>query len=234
MPKMTVRSVRSRALSLAPWARLFALALAALPLGACAAQEDPGDEVLAGHRPSFAGIPEEGDALGVPSAKLTLEEFADLRCSHCRAFVDDTLPILLDRYVRAGELRIVFHNLPILGQASVDAARMAAAVGLQGHEFEFVDLFFHRPTALVSDDVLRAVAAQIPGVDVAAAMAARTSQRVYDDLAGARALAIRYGIEGTPTFLLGKTGSDPQALQDARSNLPETITAPIDALLAQP
>jgi protein-disulfide isomerase len=234
VPKTTVRSVRSRALCVSPRSRLFALALAAVPLSACAAQEDTGDEVLAAHRPSFAGIPQHGDELGVPSAKLTLEEFADLRCSHCRAFVDITLPILLDRYVRAGTLRIVFHNLPILGQASVDAARMAAAVGLQGHEFEFVDAFFHRPPGVVSDDVLGAVAAQIPGVDVAAALAARSSSAVYDDLAADRSLAIRYGIAGTPTFLLGKTGSDPQALQAARSNLPETLTGPIDALLAQP
>jgi len=164
---------------------------------------------------------------------VTLEEFADLRCSHCRDFVDHTLPVLVDRYVREGRLRIVFHNLPILGSASLQAARMAAAVALQGHEFEFIDLFFHRPPGPVTDDVLRRVAAQVPGLDVEAAMAQRSSATVDAALADARTLAQRFQVQGTPTFLVGKTGASLHAIDTANSKKPETITGPIDELLGQ-
>ena len=218
------------------WARPAALALAGALLAACAAEEPaeaPPTEVRDAQL-LLAGIPQAGDVLGEASAPLTLEEFADLRCSHCREFLDLTLPILLDRYVRPGKLRIVFHNLPILGPASVQAARMAAALGMQGHEFEFVAAFFHRPPGLVSAESLRRIAAEIPGVDVAAAEAAARSKAVEANLAEAMGEAQHHGVAGTPTFLLGRTGSDPELVTAARANRPATLTGPIEALLAQP
>jgi protein-disulfide isomerase len=213
----------------------LALALAAALLGACAAAE-PREDPLVEVRdalPGLAGIPQEGDALGEASAPVTLVELADLRCGHCRAFVNVTLPILLDRYVRPGKLRIVFKNLPILGPASVQAARMAAALGMQGHEFEFVDAFFRESPGIVSAESLRGIAAQIPGVDVAAAEEAQRSTAVDADLTEARELAQRHGVIGTPTFLLGRTGADPEVVSAARAAVPATLTGPIDALLAQ-
>jgi protein-disulfide isomerase len=215
--------------------RPLALALAGALLGACASEEpaDPLAEVRDA-LPGLAGIPQAGDVLGEASAPVTLEVFADLRCRHCQEYEDMTLPVLLDRYVRPGKLRIVFHNLPILGTASVQAARMAAALGMQGHEFEFVEAFFHRRPGVVSDESLRRIAAQIPGVDVPAAVAAESSAAVDANLAEAAALARRFAVEGTPWFLLGRTGSDPQAVHTARASRPETLTGPIDALLAQP
>src|SRR5262249_5940420 len=104
----TDRTARSRVSSLLlSGARPFAVALAAALLGACA-QGSPADEPeqagAAAEADRFAGIHQEGDVLGSPDAPLTLEEFSDLRCSHCRDFVDHTLPVLLDKYVRPGRL----------------------------------------------------------------------------------------------------------------------------------
>ena len=237
MSNKTARSAPSRALSLLlSGARPIAVALAGALLGACAvgAADEPTVEVRDAAWQGFAGIPQQGNTLGSPSAPVTLVEFSDLRCSHCRDFVDHTLPVLVDRYVRAGRLRIVFENLPILGPGSVQAARMATAVGLQGHQFEFIDAFFHRAPGPVTDDVLRRIAGQVTGVDVAAAMAHRDSTEVDAALTDARSLAQHYAVRGTPTFLLGKTGADPQALPEARAAKPETLTGPIDALLARP
>ena len=237
MPNKTARSAPSRALShLLSQARPIAVALAAALLGACTvgAADEPTAQVRDAAWQGFSGIPQQGDTLGAPSAPVTLVEFSDLRCSHCRDFVDHTLPVLVDRYVRQGRLRIVFNNLPILGPASVQAARMSAAVGLQGHQFEFIDAFFHRAPGPISDEVLRRIAGQVPGVDVAAAMAKRDSPEVDAALTDARTLAQRYAVHGTPTFLLGKTGAEPHDLPDARAAKPETLTGPIDDLLAQP
>jgi hypothetical protein len=231
VPKQPNRSAR-RVSSLA---RPLALALLGALLGACASEEHAGEPPIEVRdaSPGLAGIPQAGDVLGEASAPVTLEEFADLRCSHCRDFVDFTLPILLDRYVRPGKVRIVFHNLPILGTGSVQAARMAAALGQQGHQFEFVQAFFHRTPGPVSDLSLRQIAAQIPGVDVPAAVEAELGAAVEAELAEAQKLAQHYYVEGTPTFLLGRTGSEPQLVATARAHRPETFTGPIDALLAE-
>src|SRR5215218_10687126 len=34
----------------------------------------------------FAGIPEQGDVLGRPTAPVTMIEYADLQCPYCRSF----------------------------------------------------------------------------------------------------------------------------------------------------
>jgi protein-disulfide isomerase len=234
------RSARSRARTLVPsWARPLAVVLAASLLGACAQGSDAAEATADGSSPIessaiFAGIPQQGPAIGDPAAPVTVTEFADLRCSHCRDFANYTLPVLLDRYVRAGRVRIVFGSLPILGPASVQAARMAAAVGLQNHEFEFIEAFFNEASGPVTDDVLSHIAGEIPGVDVAEALAQRNSEAVSTALADARSLAIHYSIEGTPSVLLGKTGQLPTLVDGVSATHPATLTGPIDALLAQP
>jgi protein-disulfide isomerase len=213
--------------------------LMAVPLLAACAQGDASDgsteaASAADTTKMFAGIPQHGNVLGDPSAPLTLTEFSDLRCIHCKHLADDTLPVLVDRYVREGKLRIVFENLPILGPSSTAAGRMAAAVGLQGHEFEFMENFFHDASGPVNDDLLRRIAGEIPGVDVDEAMRKLDSPDVTAQLDEARSMAPRFGVQGTPTILLGKTGQTPRVLTSARANRPETITGPIDEMLARP
>ena len=240
MLNQTARFARSRARTLVPsWARPLAVALAASLLGACAQGSDAAELTADGSSPIeseaiFAGIPQQGNAIGDPAAPVTVTEFADLRCSHCRDFANYTLPVLLDRYVRTGKARIVFGSLPILGPASVQAARMAAAVGLQNHEFEFIEAFFNEASGPVTDDLLSRIAAEIPGVDVAEALAQRSSDAVTKELTDARALAMQFSISGTPSVLLGKTGQTPTLLDTARATQPATVTGPVDALLTQP
>ena len=181
----------------------------------------------------FSGIPQQDGALGNPAAPLTLTELSNLRCSHCRDFATMTLPVLVDRYVQSGRLRIVFDNLPILGPNSVAAARMAAAAGLQDHLFEFTEVFFARAGGPVDDALLRRVASAVPGLDVDAAMRARDSAAVDEVLVDARRTAAEFSISGTPSFLLGRTGEPPIQLHGVRPTVPATLTGPIDRALAE-
>jgi protein-disulfide isomerase len=64
----------------------------------------------------FAGIPQKGNTLGSPKAPVTLQEFADLQCPVCQAYTLDSMPTLIQNYVRPGKVRMVFHQLPILGR----------------------------------------------------------------------------------------------------------------------
>jgi protein-disulfide isomerase len=236
--KIDRRMVGSRARgALLFGARPFVVALAGALLGACVQGESPTDTGAVSEAADgahlFAGVSQAGDAVGSPTAPLTLVDFSDLRCRHCRDFDEQSLPVLMDRYVRTGRVRVVLANLPILGQSSVDAARMAVAVGLQGHMFEFVAAFFAAAPAVVTDEVLEEIAGTVPGVDVAAALAARKTAAVTEALADTRQLAAQFEVSGTPSFLLGKTGLAPQLVPGARATKPETFTAPIDALLAE-
>lgn len=180
----------------------------------------------------FAGIPQRGNVLGNYDAPVTLVELSNLRCPHCRDFAQITLPVIVNRYVRSGRVRVVFGNLPILGDASVQAARMAVAVGLQDHLFEFTEVFFHDASGPVNDNLLRRIAGEVPGVDVARALADRDGSDVTDALAEVRTFADRFSVDGTPTILLGKAGGTLRVLDGARAPHPETVTGPVDALLA--
>ena len=48
----------------------------------------------------LAGIPQSGIHLGSPSAPVRLVEFADLQCPFCREYTLQTLPQLVQDYVR--------------------------------------------------------------------------------------------------------------------------------------
>jgi protein-disulfide isomerase len=165
---------------------------------------------------------------------VTLFEFADLRCRYCREFGEKVLPLLVDRYLRTGRLRVVFENLPILGPGSAEAARMAVAVGLQGRLFDFIEAFYRNADGQVGDDVFRRIAAEIPGVNVEQAITMRDSAAVTSALDDVRTLAERFSVDRTPSFLLGRTGETPFELPGARASEPDTITGPIDQLLAHP
>jgi protein-disulfide isomerase len=87
-----------------------ATALAAVLVGAgkVSAEETRTADHAAGADSLFAGIEQQGVALGSPRAPVTLVEYADLQCPYCAQWSRETLPVLVGQYVEAGKLRIVF------------------------------------------------------------------------------------------------------------------------------
>ncbi len=86
----------------------------------------------------------DGDktALGDADAPVVLVEFADYRCPYCAVFARETMPQLIKDYVEAGKLRYEWRDLPIFGQASVDAAVAARAAGEQDLFWEYHNALF--------------------------------------------------------------------------------------------
>ncbi|HYF25507.1 MAG TPA: thioredoxin domain-containing protein [Baekduia sp.] len=183
----------------------------ALIAGAGGSDERRGPlEEVADVRAQFGGVPQDGIALGSPRAPVTLTEFADLQCPFCRRFAEDALPELIERYVRPGRLRIVFRSLAFLGDDSEEAARAAAAAGLQDRLWPFVDLVFRNQgfenTGWVDEAFLRRVARGAGGIDVARLLRDRAAPAVERQLREAKDEAERFDISSTPSFLLGPTG----------------------------
>lgn len=82
-----------------------------------------------------AGFTAEGyPYLGAASAPLVLEEWSDYQCPFCARHFQRTVPELLDRYVRAGKMKIVFRDFPIesLHPTSAIGHAAAACAGRQG------------------------------------------------------------------------------------------------------
>lgn len=65
--------------------------------------------------------------IGKADAKITIDEYASLGCSHCADFHLNTLPQLKATYLDTGKAKIVYHYFP-LDKASTDAALLAECV----------------------------------------------------------------------------------------------------------
>lgn len=164
----------------------------------------------------FDGIPQNGITVGEDAAPVTVVEFADLKCPFCKEFSSDGLPQLVDDYIRSGKAKLEFRNLTFLDQAtegtpdSTNAAKFAQAVGLQNKLWNFVDLFYLNQgpenQVFATEDFLKGIAAQIPGLDVDKAWADRDDPKVQEELDAADEFFNEEGLQGTPSFLVGPTG----------------------------
>jgi len=183
----------------------------------------------------FAGIPQQGIALGNPDAPVTMVEFADLQCPFCGQYDREVLPTIVNRYVRTGQVRLELRLLSFIGPDSERAARVALAAAGQNRMWGLVDLLYRNQgtenSGYVTDAFLRRLARAAPGLEAERAMRESESAAVGSRLASARSAADRAGIDATPSFLLGTTGGRlapfrPSALE------PGAFTDRIDALLA--
>jgi protein-disulfide isomerase len=187
-------------------------------------------------RALFAGLPQQGIALGRPDAPVTLVEFADLQCPFCAEWSRNALPELVRDYVRPGSVRIVFRGLTFIGPDSEKALRFALAAGNQGKLWNVVDLLYANQggenEGWVTDDLLTAVGGEVPGLQVERALAERSSADVDAQLAAAETAASENGIGGTPSFAAGRTGGTLQVLE-LESLDAEALRPALDALLAE-
>jgi protein-disulfide isomerase len=191
----------------------------------------------------FAGLAQNGVELGSPKAPVTLQEFADLQCPFCREYTFKVLPSLIGKYVRTGKLRMEFHNYDIISAESVVAAKMAMAAAKQNRLWNFVDLFYANQqaerTGYVTTSFLQQIASGIPGLNVNKALAERSAPAIEAQVTADNRLASRYtsqfsnvsGFNGTPSFMLFKTGTTPQLYQVTSLSEPSAFEAEIDKLL---
>jgi protein-disulfide isomerase len=148
---------------------------------------------------------------GNPDGDVTLVEFFDYRCGYCRRVVASVQELLDED----PDLRIVFKELPVLGEDSVRAARAALAAEKQGG---YVPFHF----ALMRADDLSEQAivahAEEQGLDpdrLLEDMASSDVSRIIDEN---YELANALGIEGTPAFIIGDAllpGAIPKAQMEA-------------------
>ena len=126
--------------------------------------------------------------------------FSDVRCPNCRV-----MEARLSEVV-AGDpsaVRVVRHELPIFGAASITAARALLAAAGQDEAEDLRDRLIRTPAVTDLAYVLQ-VAAQA-GLDPDRLRREMASERVTAALAHSRAVADVFGFIGTPAFGVGWT-----------------------------
>ncbi len=137
--------------------------------------------------------------LGPKAAKVSVVEFFDYNCGYCRAAFPD-----LQATLKAHpDTRIVIKDLPVLGPDSVAVSRLALAARAQGKYTEYhVALMSTR--ARLDEATALAIAKDLK-LDVAKLKADAAGKAVDETLDRNHALAEDLGINGTPSFVVGKT-----------------------------
>jgi protein-disulfide isomerase len=185
-------------------------------------------------REMLRGIPQDGESLGAADARVTLVVYADPQCPACAGFAVQTLPELVERYVRPGDVRLEYRGVAIIGPDSTTGLEAAYAAGLQSKLWDFSDVTYlnqgDENSGWLDDDFVRAAAASVPGLDVARVLEDRGSAEVERQLEAAQSQAEDAGIEGTPTFQVGR--SDGTLGEPLLGGDIDTLSEVIDPLLA--
>jgi protein-disulfide isomerase len=177
-----------------------------------------------------AGEPTVGNA----SAPVTMALFFDYQCPFCKQFDQTVVSQIYTNYVQTGKVKIVFKDFDFLGPDSIQASEFARAFwetypdkfyslysaiyAAQGQESRTLD-----PKYLPG---IEKVAAALPGVDVTKVDALMNQKKAqYDAAIQADFTEGKgYGIQGTPSVLVGTT-----LLQGAQTY--DSVAALIDAQL---
>ena len=139
--------------------------------------------------------------LGNPQGDVTVVEFFDYNCSYCKRAMSD----MLDLIKSDGHLKFVLKEFPVLGEGSVQAAQVAAAVRMQdpgGKKY----LDFHQKLlgGRGQADRTRALAAaKDAGLDVARIEKDMASDEVKATIEESFKLAEALGLNGTPSYVVG-------------------------------
>ena len=183
----------------------------------------------------FDGIPEHDGVLGDPNAPVTLTEYVDLQCPVCAAASRQTLPTIVNDYVRTGKVKLDVRTLDFIGPDSTRAAKVAAAAERQARLWPFLEVFYanqgQENSGYVTDAFLRRVATAA-GVNADAAFASADSQFAQRRLDRANADAQRLGIDSTPTFTVAK-GSGAAHVLEANGLDARAVATALDEELAR-
>lgn len=145
---------------------------------------------------------------------VPVASFSDFNCPYCRILTPE-----LARRHDAGEITVTWHELPLLGDASRRAARVAVAADFQG-AYVAIHTRLMRGRVVPTAAYLHRLAADA-GIDPEKLIRDTGSARVSQRIAAAKGVARVFGFFGTPALVIGNTAV-----------LGNTTPARLDALIA--
>jgi len=165
-------------------------------IGGAAAQGDDGNvltEALVLRDPE---IPVAGNSDG----DITIVEYFDFQCPYCRKLEPELRQVVQDD----GKVRLVWKDWPILGPASVVAARLALASKFQDKYAEAHEALIGLNSKLTEPRIREVLAAAGIDLDRASNDLSTHGKTIGAILARNNDQAGAFGFKGTPSFIVGK------------------------------
>jgi protein-disulfide isomerase len=148
--------------------------------------------------PFLAGTPSMGD----PDARVAIIEFGDYQCPICNQHANQTLPQIVENYVKTGKVRYFFKDTPVeaIHPQALKASEAALCAGEQGRYWEMHDRLFQNPMALAMTELSKHALAV--GLDVPRFQQCLDKNEYADQIRKGIQDAVKSGVRGTPTFYL--------------------------------
>jgi protein-disulfide isomerase len=198
------------------------------------------ERIMPKGQPPFkeADINIEGDpAIGDKDAKVTLIEFADYQCPYCGHAFQQIYTSIVAEYVKTGKVKYVFHDFPLEFHSNAfKASEAARCAGDQGKYWEMHDKLFQNQRTL--DPKGLADAAQAVGLDATKFQQCLDTGKYQAQIRSSIEAAMKIGVRGTPSFLLGLSGPDATKFKATKrlggATAYASFETAIDSLLSPP
>jgi protein-disulfide isomerase len=134
--------------------------------------------------------------LGNPNGNVVLVEFLDYQCGHCKKMTT-TVKGLIEQNK---DLKVMIKELPILGEASTYAAKVALAANQQGKFSEVHTALLNANERLTNENIEKIARDQ--GVDWSLIQVALQNATIDAELDKVFNIAQQLNIMGTPAFII--------------------------------
>ena len=145
-------------------------------------------------------------AVGDPSAKVQVNEWFSMTCTHCAAFAQETFPQVKKNLIDTGKVFYIFHDFP-LDQVALTAEMVARALPPDRYEpflqalFASQDRWAFAQGVNSTDEIWKFAA--LAGMTRATFDATVADTTLRDAiLARQKADATKWSIDSTPTFVI--------------------------------
>jgi protein-disulfide isomerase len=139
----------------------------------------------------------QGDA----NAPITLVEFGDFNCGYCGKWAHETLPLIDQKYIQTGKVRMAFVHYPILGDDSMAAAQGTECAAQQDKFWDYHNSLYANQGIGFNSANLTSLAEQ-GGLDKAAFESCLANFKDQSTIDEDIRLSQVMGVRGTPAFLV--------------------------------
>ena len=139
--------------------------------------------------------------VGNAKANVTLVEFFDYQCMHCKHMA----PVMDGILQKNNNVRVIYKELPIFGKSSEDASKAALAAAKQG-KYKEMHAALLATKGHITAEYINNTAKKI-GLNIDQFKKDSASDEIKKQLDANRDLAKKLNLMGTPAFIVGATPS---------------------------
>lgn len=156
--------------------------------------------------------------LGSANAPVTIVEYASMTCPHCASFHNKVLPVLKEKYIDTGKVRLVFREFPLDERAAL--ASMLARCAGGDRSLPLISMLFSKQDEWATagkDDFMPKIfkLGQQVGMTKQTFDECRKNEKLIKDIIAVRDRANQsFGVTQTPAFFVNGKKTEGITIED--------------------